>query len=175
MTGKERRGGYDASAEQSSLSARVQLEIAVLASDTAADLPSELNVAGSRKRTVLVAAGEMDVRRYVRECLHTRTDLQLLEAGSIAATLEIAVQQPPHLFIVDEPQAAAVLDFPSVPVILIADETPDGLMHRRPPPAAALVLLARPFQARGLLEQVNALLNNETRAEDGGRAQDPDT
>lgn len=166
MTNHERDGGgYDTSAGQPSLSPRVQLEIAVLASDTtiSADAPTEGNVAGLRKLTVLVAAGETDVRRYVRECLHARTDLRLVEAGSIAATLEAAAHHFPDLLIVDEPQAAAVLHFPTVPVILIADEMPDGQMRDRISASPPLVLLARPFQARGLLEQVNRLLSDVTR------------
>lgn len=62
---------------------------------------------------------------------------------------------------VDEPQAAAVLSYPSVPVILPADEIPELLRDRAR--AAQVVLLPGPFQARGLLEQVDRLLHDGTR------------
>lgn len=166
MTNGRDGGSDDGPALQPSLSARVLLEVAVLASDTvaSADLPSPADNSESRERSVLVTAGDADVRHYVRDCLRPRTDLHVLEAGSTAAMLDAAAMKQPRLFIVDEPQVAAVLSYPSVPVILLADEIPELLRDRAR--AAQVVLLPGPFQARGLLEQVNRLLQDVTTPND---------
>jgi len=133
-------------------SPRVQLEVAFLDGDQAAPLP-----AGDEPGavTVLVVAGEADVRRYVRECLRERSDLRLLEAATIAAALPLAAESPPRLVIVDEPERDVLVRLPASRAIVIVDDVP----HGSPTTGARIRLMARPFTAERLVAEVAQLLD----------------
>jgi hypothetical protein len=124
-------------------SARVRLEVELLASDQQAALPA---LDDQRQRhTVLVVAADADVRRYVRECLRDRDDLRVLEAGTIELAERLATLHSPRLLIVDAPEAAVLSVILNVPAVLIADDVPRDVM-----PNGRIVTLMRPFGGEDL-------------------------
>ena len=136
-------------------SPRVQLEVAVLDADQAAAAPAPPSALDDRTRlTVLVVAAEADLRQYVRECLREHSDLRLLEAATVAAAVALAAHEPPDLLIVDEPERGALALLPHVRTICIVDEVP----HDAAAPGARVRLLARPFTAERLMDEVGRLL-----------------
>ena len=134
-------------------SARVRLEVELLASDQPAPLPAPAVGDERPWDTVLVVAGDADVMRYVRECLRDRADLRVLEAAAIVVAKRLAALQPPDLLIVDAPEAGVLDTITDVRAVLIADEFPLTAM-----PGARIATLARPFSAQELQALVDASL-----------------
>jgi hypothetical protein len=136
-------------------SSRVRLEIEFLDADRSAPAPAPTASLDERIRmTVLVVAGETDLRRYVGECLRDRTDLRLIEAQTVSAAIALAADYAPQLLIVDEPEANVVTTLSQLFAIVIVDDVP----HGAPEPGTRVRLLARPFTAEGLLAEVGRLL-----------------
>jgi hypothetical protein len=136
-------------------SLRVRLEVAFLDADQAAPAPTPpapLDEHGCL--TVLVVAAEVDVRRYVRECLRERTDLRVLEAATVAAAASSAASYPPELLVVDEPERDVLVALSQLRAIVIVDDVPHGASIS----GARVRLLARPFSAEGLVAEVGRLL-----------------
>lgn len=130
-------------------SARVRLEVELLASDQPAPMPAPALGDHQRRHTVLVVAGDADVRRYVGECLRDRTDLRVLEAAAIGMAKRLAALQPPKLLIVDAPDASVLDAIGDVRAVLIADDGPaGGYAERESHHAGAAVRSARPSGAR---------------------------
>jgi DNA-binding NtrC family response regulator len=131
------------------------LEVELLAADQAAPTPASPAALDERTcLTVLVVAAEADVRRYVRECLRERTDLRVIEAASATDAVALAASYSPELLVVDEPDGNVLATLPQLRAIVIVDDVP------RDAPASRdrLRLLARPFTAQRLVEQVGQLL-----------------
>lgn len=126
-------------------SARVRLEVDLLASDQPAPLPSHALGDHHQRHTVLVVAGDADVRRYVRECLRDRVNLRVPEAATISMATRLAALHPPTLLIVDAPDAIVLDSLAEVRAVLIGDELPRETM-----PNVPVTVLARPFGARDL-------------------------
>ena len=137
-----------------SLSARVRLEVELLASDQPASLPAPAVGDERLQHTVLVVAGDADVRRYVRECLRDRTDLRVVEAATIAMATQRAALQPPALLIVDGRDAAILDAIADVRAVVIADD-----VSTKTPSTSRVVTLLRPFGGQDLEALVDALLS----------------
>ena len=136
-------------------SPRVRLEVALLDADQAAPAPAPPAAADERTcLTVLVVAAEADFRRYVRECLRERTDVQVVEAATVAASVTLAGVYSPELLVVDEPQSDVVVTLSQLRAIVIVDDVPRGAAGAE----TRLRLLARPFTAEGLVAAVGQLL-----------------
>ena len=136
-------------------SPRVRLEVAFLDADQAAPAPAP--PAATDERTclpVLVVAAEADFRRYVRECLRERTDVRVVEAATVAASVTLAGVYSPELLVVDEPQSDVVVTLSQLRAIVIVDDVPRGAAGAE----TRLRLLARPFTAEGLVAAVGQLL-----------------
>ena len=148
-------------------SPRVRLEVAFLDADQAAPTPAPQPAADEHAcLTVLVVAAEVDVRRYVRECLRERTDLRLLEAATVAEAIALAADRLPDLLVVDEPERDVVSTLSQSRAVLIVDDMPRGA----PSLAPQVRPLARPFTAEQLVAKVSELLGGATavtRASDG--------
>ena len=149
---------------QSDPSSRVRLEVAFLDADQASASPAPSPAADDRAcLTVLVVAAEVDLRRYVRECLRERTDLRLVEAATVDAAVMLAASVSPDLLVVDEPEHQVLATLSRHRAIVIVDDVPRG------PPALGthVRFLVRPFTAERLVGEVGALLGSATRAHDG--------
>lgn len=133
-------------------SAGVRLEVAILAADQAAPAAaSDVTNDEPVRLTVLVVAGEADVRWYVRECLRDRADVRVLEAASVAAALTLEAQAAPHLLVIDALMIEMVVALPLARALVIVDNEP-----RREQAADARVrFLARPFTADQLVTAVS--------------------
>ena len=147
-------GRDEGSSSKVAPSARVRLEVAFLDADDAAPTAPPFAHDERPRLTALVVAAEADVRRYVRECLRERTDVRLLEAGTVGAATALAGSCAPDFMIVDESQSSMLMAHGSVPAIVMVDDVP----HDLPTPATSVRLLARPFTAEGLLAEVRRLL-----------------
>jgi CheY-like chemotaxis protein len=131
------------------------LEIEFLDADRSAPAPAPTASLDERmSATVLVVAGEADLRRYVRECLRERTDLRVIEARTVAAAIALAADYTPQLLIVDEPERTVVATLSQLFAIVIVDEVPHGALES----GTRVGLLAHPFTAEGLLAEVGRLL-----------------
>src|SRR5262245_66478829 len=107
---------------QTDPSPRVRLEVAFLDADQAAPLPAPSSSADERAcLTVLVVAAEVDLRRYVRECLRERTDLRLLEAATVSTAVTLAVDHSPEFLVVDEPERDILTTLSQLRAIIIVD------------------------------------------------------
>jgi hypothetical protein len=136
-------------------SPRVRLEVAFLDDDQAAPEPAPPPALDEQARlTVIVVASEVDLRRYVRECLRVRSDLRLLEAATIAEALTLAGSYSPELLVVDQPESDVLSTLSQLRAIVIVDDMPRG----SPASAAHVRLLARPFTGEGLMQEVAQLL-----------------
>jgi hypothetical protein len=135
-------------------SARVQLEVAILAADQLAPVPEPATSHAPAQQTVLVVAAEADLRRYVRECLRERPDVRVVEAATVAAAAIVATGDAPQLLIVDEPEREILAVLSRIRAILVVDDLPP---HARP--EARLRRLVRPFTAEKLLVEVGRLLD----------------
>lgn len=139
-------------------SAGVRLEVAILDADREVDRHTsgaELEASDERdsRRAVLVVAAELDLRRYVRECLRGYAEVLVLEADSVIAAIIVAERESPALLVVDERAGGIIGALPWLPAILLADEEPRATM-----PNARLRFVARPFSAERLLAEVEQLL-----------------
>ena len=132
-------------------SARVKLEVAILAADNVAPAAaSAIASDGPVRLTVLVLAAEADVRRYVRECLRDSAGVRVLEAPSVAVALTLEAEAAPQLLIVDAEMSEVLVALPQVRAVVMVDDEP-----RREQPADARVrFLARPFSADQLVTEV---------------------
>jgi CheY-like chemotaxis protein len=131
----------------------------ILGSDPdAATTPPGTNLEPPAGRTLLVVAGEADVRGYVAECLRPRTDLGLVVAASADAAVSLARRQPPDLIIVAGPEADAARRLPTIPAILLADEATEAQLPATTGTGAPRLLLGMPFNAQGLIQYVDQLL-----------------
>ena len=136
-------------------SARVRLEVAFLDADEDPPTPAPPATHDERQRlTALVVTAEADVRRYVRECLRERADVQLLEAATAAAAAALAASCTLDLLIVDESEFRVLVTQSSVRAIVIVDDVP----HDSDAHAGSIRLLARPFTADDLLAEVRKFL-----------------
>ena len=140
---------------QTDPSSRVRLEVAFLDADQAAPAPTPSPATDDRAcLTVLVVAAEVDVRRYVRECLRERADLRVLEAATIPAAVTLAADCSPDILVVDEPQRDVLAILSELRAIIIADDVPRGA----PPLGPRVRLLERPFTGERLVAEVSQLL-----------------
>lgn len=137
-------------------SPRVRLEVAFLDADQAAPAPVPPTADEHACLTVLVVAAEVDVRRYVRECLRERSDLRVLEAATIAAAVTLAADLPPDLVVVDEPERDVLAPLSPRRAVIIVDDVPRG----GPASGAHVRLLARPFTAERLVGEITQLIEN---------------
>jgi hypothetical protein len=136
-------------------SPRVRLEVAFLDADQAAPAPPPSAALDEQTRlTVLVVAAEVDLRRYVRECVRERTDLRVLEAATVTAAISLAAYYPPELLVVDEPESNVLATLSEVRAIVIVDDVP----HGAPASGTRVRFLARPFTAEGLVAEIGQLL-----------------
>ena len=135
-------------------SPRVRLEVAFLDADQAAPAPAP--AADERAcLTVLVVAAEVDLRRYVRECLRERSDLRVLEAATVSTAVSLAADCSPDLLVVDEPERDVLAALSQVRAIVIVDDVP----RETPASGTHVRLLARPFTAERLVAEVGQLLD----------------
>lgn len=136
-------------------SSRVQLEVAILDDDQAALAPADSATHEERQRvTVLVVAAELDLRRYVRECLRERRDLRVLDAATVAGGIEVAASESPALLVVDEPERDILVALSDLRAIVIVDDALRDVQGS----AVRLRQLAQPFTGEGLLAEVDAVL-----------------
>ena len=134
-------------------SPRVRLEVAFLDADQAAPAPAP--AADERAcLTVLVVAAEVDLRRYVRECLRERSDLRVLEAATVSTAVSLAADCSPDLLVVDEPERDVLTTLSRLRAIVIVDDVPRGESAL----GTHVRLLARPFTAERLVAEVGQLL-----------------
>ena len=138
-------------------SARVRLEVELLASDQSAALTAPVPGDESQRRTVLMVAEDADVRRYVRECLRDRADLRLLEASAVSTAEQLAALHRPQLLIVDARDAAVLSTIADVRALLIADDVPLDAM-----PDSRVVRLMRPFGRQDLEALIDVLLADQS-------------
>jgi hypothetical protein len=135
-------------------SARVRLELAFL--DAGRTVPESPPTAHGERSgpTLLVVAAEADLRRYVRECLRERAELQVVDAATVDAAVALAAQHRPELLVVDEPERDVLAALPHLGAILLVDEVPRGTSGAGP----RVRLLARPFSAGALVAEVSRLI-----------------
>jgi len=140
-------------------SARVRLELALLDADGAASgspSPTPDERRGERAGpTLLVVAGEADVRCYVRECLRRRADVHVIDAAGVEAAVALAGRVAPALLVVDAPERAVVDALPEIAAVVLVDESPRGAARA----GAVVRFLARPFSADALLSAVAPFLD----------------
>lgn len=112
--------------------------------------------------TVLVVDDEEDMRLYLRTCLHSLGAVHVIEAADGLEALHLARTLEVHLVISDVLMPGldgyalcralkADTRTAAVPLLLVSGET-------RGPPPCADGFLAKPFNATGLLAQVEPLL-----------------
>jgi hypothetical protein len=131
-------------------SARVRLEIEFL-DDIDAPAPAPSPHDEPPGLTVLVVAPDSDVRRYVAECLRGRMNVRIAEASNARMATAIASAAAPDLLIIDQRDRLEGLSH--VRTIAIVDDVPYGTTA-----IPRLRLLARPFSAEHLMEEVDQLL-----------------
>ena len=139
------------------------MEVAFLDADQAAPAPVPPAALDERTRlTVLVVAAEADLRRYVRECLRERTDLRVLEASTVAGAVTLSASASPGLLVVDAPERDVLTALPELRAVMIVDDVPRDASASE----ARVRLLARPFTAGGLVEEVSRLLSRSPKGSD---------
>lgn len=137
-----------------SVSSRVRLEVDILDADGAAAAQPLLAADERARRSVLVVAGEVDVRQYVRECLREQTDLRVIEAATVSSAVALAAEDPPDLIVAAEQEREVTRILSRIRGIVIVDDAPAGGTAL----GARVRLLARPFTAEGLVAEVSRLL-----------------
>lgn len=137
-------------------SPRVRLEVAALGSDDEAPPavapPSDDE---ERRLTVLIVAGDADLRHYVTECLRTRSDLRWVEAATVGTAHLIAAQHAIALVVVDERASAVVAVLPECRAIVLVDDVP----HDDARDAGRVRFVSLPFTARELMAAVHLALD----------------
>jgi hypothetical protein len=136
-------------------SARVQLEVDLLASEQPVSLPDPVPGDHHTRNVVLVVAGDSDVRRYVCECVRDRADLLVLEASTIAMATRLASVHSVKLLIVDaSPPDVQVLDrLVNIRAVLLGNDVPQPEIS-----GERITALARPFGAQDLQALVDRLV-----------------
>ena len=136
-------------------SARVRLEVALLASDaTSSALAKETTSDAPQRLTVLVVSADTDFRWYVRECLRDRTDVHLVEAKTVTEALTIAAHGLLDLLVVDAPLCELLMALPEMRAIVIVDNEP----RRERRSGARVRFLARPFSGDALNDEVERIM-----------------
>ena len=148
------------------------LEASILAStsDDARAISPDHGLAGDADhRTVLMVAGDVDMRTYVRGCLAHMTSIQVLEAPDVLAIGGIARSMSLDLIVVDVEgdSASTVVDrmlgvrpeLATVPVIVITDEEQGSARETIGSGKTSSTLLVKPFNARRLCAEVHRLLD----------------
>jgi len=144
-----------------------RLEASILASST--DDARALDAAGPAEdepaRTVVVVAGDADMRIYLRQCLVQVTSIRVLEAADVPRLQRIVRSAVPDLVVLDldgDPALERVLGrhagLNTVPLIIISDELPkeyDGVRSRQAPYS----VLVKPFNSRRLCAEVHRVLS----------------
>jgi hypothetical protein len=156
-TPSEKRGGCGDSGQPEpppGPSASVRLEVAILSDQTTPALVASAPRNEPSGLTVLVVAAEADVRHYVRECLHDRGNVRVLEAETVAAALTIAAHDSPALLVVDAPESEVLATLSQVRAIVIVDDVPRHARSFGP----LIRFLTRPFTRDGLATEVGRLL-----------------
>ena len=134
-------------------SARVRLEVEILASGHPVLAPVTYVGAESARRIILVCAAEADVRQYLNECLREHADVRIVAASTVPGAIALARAYPPRLLIVDFASVALASVLSDVRGILLADE-----VLQQSAQAESLTILARPFSAMSLSLAVDRLL-----------------
>ena len=143
----------------------VRLELSILAADLAAteSTPDASARAGQladrssrAQRSVVVITTDVHSSRYIAQCLGARDEVRPVIADPAALESERNIR--PSLIIADVAQRAVLLPHPDVPAILIVDELRDVPAEFARQRVAPLRLLTRPFNARALQDNVDALL-----------------
>jgi hypothetical protein len=134
-------------------SARVRLEAAFLDDEEAATSGRAVRDAPARF-TLLVVAPDVEVRRYVGECLRTRSDLRLLDAPTTEAGVALATHDAPDLIVVEESEQEILLRLTDTRAVVMVDDLSYGASIVR----AGVHTLTRPFSAEQLLAAVGRLL-----------------
>lgn len=137
----------------------MRLEVELLASDAPAAVPAPAVGDRPQRHTVLIVVGDADVRRYVRECLHDRAELRLLEAPAAAMAEQLVTLHRPDLLIVDARDAAVLSAIAEVRAVLIADDVPQDAQ-----PNSRIVRLIRPFGGQELEALIEFLLADNSGA-----------
>ena len=137
-----------------SASPRVRLEVDLLVSDHAAPLPTPAIGDRREQHTVLIVAGDADVRRHVLECLRDRSDFRVVEAATIAMARRLAALESPELLIVDAPDAGILDAIENVRAVLMVNDVAPARVRD-----ARIATLARPFGAQDLQALVDRLLS----------------
>lgn len=135
----------------------MRLEVELLASDAPAAVPAPAVGDRPQRYTVLIVVGDADVRRYVRECLHDRADLRLLEASGVAMAEQLAALHRPDLLIVDAREAAVLSAIADVRAVIISDDVPPDAQ-----PNSRIVTLMRPFGGQELEALIEVLLADKS-------------
>jgi CheY-like chemotaxis protein len=132
---------------------RVRLEVAILAADEA---PLENVPPPHDAETVMILAIAADaaVRRYVEECLRSRTNIRVLAAATVSDGLTIAARHTPRVLVVDAAQSEILMALVHVRAVILVDETPCGTRSA----GSGVRFLARPFTSRDLMAAVDQLL-----------------
>lgn len=133
-------------------SPRVRLEVAALDADDGGQpsLAPAVDDEG-RRLTVLIVAGDADLRHYVTECLRARSDLRAIEAATVGIAHRIAEQQALDLIVADERTREVIAILPACRAIVLVDDVP----RDAPPDGGRMRFLARPFTARELMAVVS--------------------
>lgn len=134
-------------------SARVQLEVDLLASEQPLSLPAPVPGDHHTRNVVLVVAGDSDVRRYVCECVRDRADLLVLEASTIAMATRLASVHSVKLLIVDAPDVRVLDRLVDVRAVLLGNDVPQPAVS-----GERITSLARPFAAQDLQALVDRLV-----------------
>lgn len=136
-------------------SPRVRLEVAALDGDDEGQpsLAPAVDDEG-RRLTVLIVAGDADLRHYVTECLRERSDLRTMEAATVGIAHAIAAQHALELIVADERTREAIAILPACRAIVLVDDVP----RDAPPDGGRVRFVARPFTARELMAVVSQSL-----------------
>ena len=136
-------------------SARVELELAILASDLAQAPQSRSEDAVTPQRaTVFVVAADADLRSYVRLALE-RAEYRVLDAATSSRAALLGTGS--HVSVVITADPTTLGDFPTTPAILLAeDDADDGV---RPDGHSELAIIVGPFQPRQLIDRVERLVS----------------
>ena len=135
-------------------SARVRLEVAILAADEGAPAVATPPHGDGQGLTILVVVADADIRRYVLECLRDRRDVRVVAAATVAEALMLEARESPKLMVVDAPESEVLVALPHVRAVVIVDDVP----RRDRPTGSRVRFLCRPFSAGALEAELTHLL-----------------
>jgi hypothetical protein len=136
-------------------SPRVRLEVAALDGDDGGQPSLAPAEDVGRSLTVLIVAGDADLRHYVTECLRARRDLRSIEAATVGIAHLSAAQQALDLIVADERARDVIAILPECRAIVLVDDVP----RDDTPDGGRVRFLARPFTARELMSVVSQSLD----------------